>query len=49
MEIGGMLKKNEMHLFGKFGEVGGHRLADKWLEPQNSPEIRGFSSLGILT
>jgi len=30
-----------------FGGVRTHRLADKWIEPQNSPEFRGFRPLGI--
>jgi len=35
-----------MHLFCKFGGVGGCWLSGKWLEPQNNREIRGFCPLG---
>jgi len=41
-----MWQNTKIHLFGTFGGGGGYRLADKWLEPQNGPEIRGFYPLG---
>jgi len=37
---------NSLHLFCKFGEVGGCWLAQKWHEPQNNPKFRGFCPLG---
>jgi len=37
--------KTQVHLFCKLGGIGGHQLKEKWLEPQKSPEIQGFSPL----
>jgi len=46
LKFGGKLYNTEIHLLCKFGGVGGYPLADKWLEPQNSPAIRVFCPLG---
>ena len=45
LKFAGMLQNTKMHLFGKFGGSGGCRLSDKWLEPQNGPEIWVFYPL----
>ena len=41
-----MLFKQRNSLFLQVWWVGGYRLVDKWLEPQNCPEIRGFCHRG---
>jgi len=45
LKFGGILQNTEIHLFRTLPAVGGFRQAEKWLEPENSPEIRGFCSL----
>jgi len=49
MKFGGMVSNTEIHFFSKFGGVGGYRLAEKYLEPQNTSEIRSFWPLGPAT
>jgi len=47
LEIGWEVVKHRNTLFSMFCGVGRYRLADKWLEPQNSTEILVCCPLGI--